>query len=50
MTVVFRLADGRIIETWQEVDALGLMQQLGVAPPVGVGPVRFLSWALGTIA
>ena len=27
-----RIADGRIVETWAEYDALGLLQQLGVIP------------------
>jgi len=29
---IHRIADGRIIEEWQEWDSLGLMQQLGVIP------------------
>jgi len=29
---MFRLDDGRIGETWQEIDGLGIMQQLGVFP------------------
>ncbi len=28
----FRVADGKIAELWQEVDMLGLMQQLGALP------------------
>jgi len=34
---VFRIANGRIVECWAESDALGLMQQLGVIPPMGGG-------------
>lgn len=31
--VVFRLADGKIVEAWENYDMLGVLQQLGVAPP-----------------
>ncbi len=30
---MFRIADGKVVERWGEWDALGLMQQLGAAPP-----------------
>ena len=29
---IHRIADGKIVEEWQEWDSLGLMQQLGVVP------------------
>ena len=29
---IHRIADGKIVEEWQEWDSLGLMQQLGVIP------------------
>ena len=32
---IFRLVDGKIAEQWVEADYLGLMQQLGVIPPLG---------------
>ena len=31
----FRVATGKIAEMWQEVDQLGMMQQLGVIPTPG---------------
>jgi predicted ester cyclase len=30
--VIFRLAEGKIVEAWEEYDALGMRQQLGVLP------------------
>ena len=30
---ILRLVDGKVVESWYEVDMLGLMQQLGVFPP-----------------
>jgi len=35
MTVIdiIRIVDGKMVERWGEMDMLGLMQQLGVAPP-----------------
>ena len=30
-----RLANGKVVESWYNFDALGLMQQLGVIPPMG---------------
>jgi hypothetical protein len=33
-TEIFRLVDGTIAEQWVEADYLGLMQQLGVIPPM----------------
>ena len=30
-----RIADGKIVEEWGEMDMLGLMQQLGAVPPPG---------------
>jgi steroid delta-isomerase-like uncharacterized protein len=35
VTTTFRIADGRIRETWINYDRLGLMQQLGVVPMTG---------------
>ncbi len=32
---VFRIVDGRIKEIWAIMDNLGMMQQLGVIPPLG---------------
>lgn len=32
---VFRLADGKIAELWASMDNLGMLQQLGVIPPLG---------------
>jgi len=32
---VSRLADGKIVETWWSYDVLGILQQLGVIPPLG---------------
>ncbi len=28
-----RMVDGKIVERWANVDELGLLQQLGIAPP-----------------
>lgn len=33
--VIFRIAGGKIVEIWENYDALGMMQQLGVIPPLG---------------
>ncbi len=30
---IFRIADGKIVERWGHLDQLGLLQQLGLAPP-----------------
>ena len=32
---VLRIADGKIAELWASMDNLGMMQQLGVIPPMG---------------
>ena len=32
---VFRIAGGKVAECWAHTDALGMMQQLGVIPPMG---------------
>jgi len=32
---IFRIAGGKIAEIWSNMDSLGLMQQLGVIPPMG---------------
>jgi steroid delta-isomerase-like uncharacterized protein len=32
---VFRIVDGKIAENWVSMDNLGMMQQLGVIPPMG---------------
>ena len=35
---IFRLAEGKIAEQWEQLDRLALMQQLGVLPTPGQGP------------
>jgi predicted ester cyclase len=30
--VIFRVADGKIAEYWEQADFLGMMQQLGAVP------------------
>ncbi len=32
--VIHRIANGKIVEHWSEVDNLGVLQQLGVVPPL----------------
>ena len=33
--VIYRIVDGKIVEHWENMDMLGLMQQLGVVPSQG---------------
>ena len=34
--IIYRIDDdGKIVERWQDFDALGMMQQLGVIPSMG---------------
>jgi predicted ester cyclase len=35
---IHRIANDKIVEHWSEIDNLGLMQQLGVVPPLEVPP------------
>lgn len=35
--IIYRIADGKIVENWISYDQLSLMQQLGVIPPMGQG-------------
>ena len=32
---IFRIADGKIVELWNQEDVLGMMQQLGAIPELG---------------
>jgi steroid delta-isomerase-like uncharacterized protein len=32
---IFRVAGGKLVERWESFDQLGMMQQLGVIPPMG---------------
>jgi len=32
---ILRFAGGKCVERWSEADFLGLLQQLGVVPPMG---------------
>ena len=36
-TGIFRVLDGKVTDNWVNMDALGLMQQLGVVPAPGQG-------------
>ena len=33
-TITSRFADGKIVEEWNNIDGLGMMQQLGIVPPL----------------
>ena len=35
LILIYRLANDKIVEHWMQADALGMMQQLGVIPPMG---------------
>jgi steroid delta-isomerase-like uncharacterized protein len=43
---MFRVADGQIDESWQEIDGLGIMQQLGIFPR-GNPPTSVLRLVIG---
>jgi steroid delta-isomerase-like uncharacterized protein len=34
---MYRIVGGKFVEIWERYDTLGLMQQLGVVPPMGKG-------------
>lgn len=36
--IISRFQGGRVVEEWEQIDRLGMMQQLGVLPPPGSGP------------
>ena len=36
---ITRIKEGKVVELWAQFDALGLLQQLGVFPPIGSGPM-----------
>jgi predicted ester cyclase len=36
--VIWRIKNGKIVEHWGQNDTLGLLQQLGVLPPLGKAP------------
>ncbi|MGO4426766.1 hypothetical protein AB4Z54_50720, partial [Streptomyces sp. MCAF7] len=42
--VICRIEDGKIVESWQEIDALGLMVGFGVVPRPGSGSAGYLLW------
>jgi len=33
--VIYRIVDGKVVEQWENINFLGMMQQLGVFPPPG---------------
>jgi predicted ester cyclase len=35
--IISRFQGGRVVEEWEQIDRLGMMQQLGVLPPPGAG-------------
>ena len=46
---LWRLADGKIAESWLELDALGGAQQMGVVPPEGISSGRRALFVLGSL-
>jgi steroid delta-isomerase-like uncharacterized protein len=40
--LIARISEGRIAESWNNIDQLGLLRQVGALPP-GAGPDRFLA-------
>ena len=34
-TTVYRIAGGKIVECWSNADRMGMLQQMGVIPPMG---------------
>jgi predicted ester cyclase len=34
-TLISRIVNGQFVEDWNALDALGMLQQLGVIPPMG---------------
>jgi len=46
---IFRVNDGRIRESWIELDALGGAQQMGAMPPEGISSARRAAFVLGSL-
>jgi predicted ester cyclase len=46
---IFRFADGKLCDTWLEIDALGGVQQMGVLPPPGIGTFGRVRFMLGSL-
>jgi steroid delta-isomerase-like uncharacterized protein len=47
--LIDRIEGGKIAESWQEVNAVGMLEQLGVVPPRGAGPLRMMGWMFATM-
>ena len=46
---IFRVEGGQLKEVWLEIDALRGVQQMGVVPPQGIGPLGLIAWAFKTV-
>ncbi|MQS15546.1 ester cyclase [Streptomyces kaniharaensis] len=47
---IFRFEDGRVAELWQQGDDLGVLDQLGLVPPAGLGALGRVGHAVGVTA
>jgi steroid delta-isomerase-like uncharacterized protein len=46
---IYRFRDGKLVDVWRNQDTLGMLEQMGVAPPAGMGPIRIVGFVIGNV-